>query len=147
MKMPKKMNRKGPIIIIEDDVEDQEFLVEIFNELQIQNEIIYFTDGEKALNYLTNSFVEPFIIISDINMPILNGMALREKIQNNEQLRLKCIPYLFLTTTANQEHVIEAYSKSIQGFFTKPHKINDLRNMIKKIIDYWTVCVSPNYIK
>lgn len=141
------MNVLGPIIIIEDDLDDQEFLEEIFKELDIKNEVIYFTNGVKALQYLTTSCVKPFIIISDINMPILNGLALRGKIHNNEQLRIKCIPYLFLSTTAEQGHVIEAYSKSVQGFFTKPHKISDLKNMIKKIIDYWTICVSPNYIK
>ena len=49
-------------------------------------------------------------------MPKLSGMELREKVHANESLRLKCIPYLFFTTSAEQQHVIDAYSKSVQGF-------------------------------
>jgi CheY-like chemotaxis protein len=91
--------------------------------------------------------MKPFIIFSDINMPKLNGVELREKVHNNEDLRLKSIPYLFFTTTAEQKHVIEAYSKSIQGFFVKPNNFDKLKHIIKIIVEYWKECVSPNYVR
>lgn len=141
------MNKSGPIIVIEDDIDDQEFLNDIFKELDYKNEIIFFDEGEKALDYLTKSAVEPFLILSDINMPRLNGMELREKIHTNEDLRIKCIPYLFFTTTAEQKYVVDAYSKSVQGFFVKPNSFEKLKSTIKIIIDYWLECQSPNYIK
>ena len=126
---------------------DQEMLADVFNELGYENEILYFGDGEIALNHLENNKVEPFIVFSDINMPKLNGMVLREKIHNNEDLRLKCTPYLFFTTSAEQQHVIDAYSKSIQGFFVKPNSFLELKRIMKTIIEYWKECVSPNYVK
>lgn len=141
------MNKNGPIIIIEDDQDDLDVIAEILTELKVRNEFIFFSDGDKALEYLTTSAVEPFIIISDINMPKLNGMELREKVHNNENLRLKCIPYLFVTTVAEQKHVINAYSKSIQGFFIKPPDYDRLKKIINNIIEYWKECESPNYIK
>src|SRR4051812_44625067 len=141
------MNKGGPIIMIEDDVEDQEILAEVFKELNYKNKILFFSDGEKALHYLTTTEIEPFIIFSDINMPKLSGMDLRAKIHENEDLRLKSIPYLFFTTSAEQRHVVEAYSKSIQGFFVKPTSFNDIKNTIKTIVSYWETCVSPNYEK
>lgn len=141
------MNKEGPIIIIEDDLDDQEILTEVFKELNYNNEILFFGDGEVALEFLTNTKVEPFIIFSDINMPKLNGVELREKVHNNEDLRLKSIPYLFFTTTAQQEHVVDAYSKSIQGFFVKPDRYEELKRTIKIIVEYWVECISPNYIK
>ena len=141
------MNKSGPIIIIEDDEDDRNFLKEVFKELNFENETNYFPDGESALAHLIKEPTEPFLILSDINMPKLNGMELKEKIQNNENLRLKCIPYLFFTTSANQNHVIEAYSKSVQGFFVKPNSLEKLTVIIKKIIEYWQECESPNYIK
>jgi CheY-like chemotaxis protein len=141
------MNKTGPIIIIEDDLDDQEILSEVFEKLAHKNEIIFFGDGEKALDYLIKTDVEPFIIFSDINMPKLNGMELREKVHQNEDLRLKSIPYLFFSTVAEQQHVIDAYSKSVQGFFIKPSDFNELKDTIKTIIEYWQKCVSPNYIK
>ena len=47
------MNKSGPIIVIEDDIDDKEILGEIFNELKFENKIIFFTEGEKALDYLS----------------------------------------------------------------------------------------------
>lgn len=141
------MNKGGPIIIIEDDLDDQQILTDVFNELNYKNEIIFFDEGEKALNYLTETDIEPFIIFSDINMPKLSGMELRAKIHENEDLRLKSIPYLFFSTSAEQGHVIDAYSKSIQGFFVKPTSYSGIKETIKTIVSYWEACVSPNYVK
>ena len=141
------MNKRGPIIIIEDDMDDQEILAEIFNELNYENEIVFFGDSIQALTYLTETEVEPFLVLSDINMPKLSGMELRDKIHNNEDLRRKSIPYLFFSTSAEQAHVIDAYSRSIQGFFVKPNNYDQLKNTVIKIVDYWQECVSPNYIK
>jgi CheY-like chemotaxis protein len=140
------MNKNGAIIFIEDNIDDQELLSDVFKELDYKNNILFFGDGELALEHLVNNQVEPFIVFSDINMPKLNGMELREKIHNNEDLRLKCTPYLFFSTSAEQKHVIEAYSKSIQGFFVKPNSYSDLKRTLKIIIDYWKECVSPNYV-
>lgn len=141
------MNKSGPIIIIEDDLDDQDILTEIFQELNYKNKIIFFNEGEKALEYLTNTTIEPFIIFSDINMPKLNGMELRAKIHENEDLRIKSIPYLFFSTSAEQQYIIDAYSKSVQGFFVKPRNYNEIKDTIKTIVEYWQKCVSPNYVK
>src|SRR6188472_648474 len=141
------MNKNGTIIFIEDDIDDQELVAEVFKELNYKNPILFFGDGEQAYEYLTNNRVEPFIVFSDINMPKLNGMELREKIHNNEDLRLKSIPYLFFSTSAEQKHVIDAYSRSIQGFFVKPSSYDKLKKIIVKIVEYWQECESPNYIK
>ncbi len=141
------MNKSGPIIVIEDDKDDRDFFNDVFKKLNFENKILYFENGESALAYLSEDPMEPFLILSDINMPKLNGLELKEKIQNNEDLRLKCIPYLFFTTTANQAHVIDAYSKSVQGFFVKPNSIEKLTAIVKKIVEYWIECESPNYIK
>src|SRR5690606_19234398 len=141
------MNKNGPIILIEDDADDQKILSDVFKTLNYKNEIIFFSDGEKALNYLSETNIEPFIIFSDINMPILTGMELRAKVHENEDLRLKSIPYLFFTTSADQKHVVEAYSKSIQGFFVKPLSFQELKDTIKCIVEYWQKCISPNYVK
>lgn len=139
------MNKNGPIVVIEDDEDDKEILLEIFKELNYKNIVIYFSDGEEALKYLIATDVKPFLILSDINMPKLSGFELREKIYVNENLNLKCIPYLFFTTTSSQKAVINAYSQSVQGFFVKPTDINKLQNTIKKIVEYWQECQAPEF--
>ncbi|MEO8474221.1 MAG: response regulator [Chryseolinea sp.] len=141
------MNKNGAIVIVEDDADDQEMFSAAFKELKCKNEIIFFNDGQEALAYLTSKSVEPFIVFSDINMPKVNGIELRKQIHENEDIRLKTIPYLFFTTSAQQEAVIDAYSKSIQGFFVKPSGFDDLTSLLKIIVEYWQKCESPNYVK
>jgi len=138
------MNKTGPIIVIEDDVDDQEMLVEIFKKLGYVNQIVYFADGNVALEYLNKTDVQPFLILSDINMPKINGFELRNKVFTNEQLHTKCIPYLFFTTAANKKSVIDAYALSVQGFFKKPNTIEGLECTIKKIVEYWKECIAPS---
>ena len=140
------MKKDGPIVIIEDDPEDQEILREVFEQLNYANSVIFFSDGDAAFDYLVTSSDRPFLIISDINLPKIDGFQLRDKVHNNEQLRLKCIPYLFFTTSVQQQHVIDAYSRSVQGFFTKPTSFKEIVRVMKNIVEYWKDCQSPNVI-
>jgi CheY-like chemotaxis protein len=138
------MNKSGPIIVIEDDEDDQHLLVEIFKRLDYKNEVIYFLDGDKALEYLNRTDTQPFLILSDINMPKMTGFELRNKVFTDEQLQTKCIPYLFFTTAATKKAVLDAYALSVQGFFTKPNSMEGLENTIRKIVEYWKECIAPS---
>lgn len=138
------LNKTGPIIIIEDDDDDQEILREIFYKLNYQNKLLFFLDGEDALNYLNQGQDLPFLILSDINMPKLDGFALREKLRVDERLSNKCIPYLFFSTASEQGAVIKAYSQSVQGFFVKQGSVSELEKTIVAIMEYWRRCAAPN---
>lgn len=138
------MNRKGAIIIIEDDEEDRLILEEVFVSLECRNERKYFEDGASALDYFTTTDDQPFLILSDINMPKLSGFELREKLHNDAKLQLRCIPYLFFSTASDQKMVINAYSLSAQGFFVKQSSLKELEKTISIIIEYWSRCAAPN---
>jgi CheY-like chemotaxis protein len=138
------MNKNGPVIIIEDDPDDQYLLEEVFKTLDYPNEVVYFANGELALNYLNNTNNIPFLILSDINMPKLDGFELRNKIFTDSQLAVKCIPYLFFSTAVSQKMVIDAYSLSVQGFFIKQTTMLELEKTISVIMEYWKRCAAPN---
>lgn len=138
------MNKNGPVVVIEDDEDDQMMLKEIFARLDYKNKIVFFADGNAALEFLNKTEVVPFLILSDINMPRINGFELRAKIHTNEQLHIKCIPYLFFTTAATKQSVIDAYALSVQGFFVKPDSYGALENIIRKIMEYWKECIAPS---
>ncbi|MCW3113008.1 MAG: response regulator [Segetibacter sp.] len=142
--MNSNVDNNGPVIIIEDDIDDQEIFAEIFKHLAFTNELIFFGDGQEALDYLTTTEKIPFIIISDINLPTMDGFELRKKIREDAKLEVKCIPYLFFSTAMNQKSVIDAYSASSQGFFVKENSMAELEKTIKVIMEYWKRCASPN---
>ena len=89
--------------------------------------------------------IQPFLILSDINMPKINGFELRNKVIANDKLHVKCIPYLFFTTSATKKAVIDAYAMSVQGFFVKPTSVQDLESSIRKIVEYWQECIAPSH--
>jgi CheY-like chemotaxis protein len=138
------VTKNGPIIVIEDDLDDQEMLAETFAKLNYPNKILYYVDGLKALEFIKNTNIKPFLILSDVNMPTINGFELKKKIHTNEQLSIRCIPYLFFTTGTNKQAVQDAYAMSAQGFFVKPHTMQALENTIRKIIEYWQECHAPS---
>lgn len=138
------LNKQGPIIVIEDDADDREILLEVFTKLNYQNKVLFFVDGQEALDHINASEQAPFLILSDINLPKLNGFALREKLKTDAKLSNKCIPYLFFSTASNQQSVIDAYSQSVQGFFKKPNSMGDLEKTLSLIIEYWRRCAAPN---
>jgi CheY-like chemotaxis protein len=141
------MNKKGQIIVIEDDTDDQELLAEVFKELNYSNEIVFFQNGEEALEYLQDEKIYPFLILADINMPKLNGFELRKMVHTNEGLSQKCIPYLFFSTAVDKSAVYEAYAMSVQGYFVKTNSYAQVLNTMRKIVEYWQECYSPNYFE
>jgi CheY-like chemotaxis protein len=137
-------NGKGPVIVIEDDADDRMLLDEVFQKLDYPNRIIFFPDGQSALDFLNLTDITPFLILSDINLPKLDGFALRSKIRMDAALQIKCIPYLFFSTASSQKSVVDAYSLSVQGFFIKQNTQAEMEKTILVIMEYWNRCVSPN---
>ena len=137
------MKKLAPIIVVDDDLDDQELLAEAFKALNSDREVRFFTDGYDALDFIESSGIPPFLILSDVNMPRINGFELRKKVHNSAKLKGRLIPYLFFTTGAQEEAIEVAYADSAQGFFIKPSSMSELKLIISKIIDYWEGCYSP----
>ncbi|MBS1688703.1 MAG: response regulator [Bacteroidetes bacterium] len=136
-----------PIIIIDDDKDDIFFIENIVRQLNIERELVTFTDCHKALAYLQNAHKPPFLIFCDINMPVMNGIEFRSELCKDEKLMLKSIPFLFLTTSVNNLEVKEAYDLAAQGYFKKPDSVSEYKQLINSVISYWTVCERPQMLK
>ena len=136
------MNKAGVVVIIEDDADDQFVLEEVFKDLNFPNKRIYFPDGHAALLYLNGPPEPTFLILSDVNLPRLNGLELRVELKKNADIALKCVPYLYFTTSLNHQHVIDAYCESAQGFFVKPSEYHEIKDLIELIIKYWTASIA-----
>ena len=141
------MPNSGPIMIVEDDVDDQEILADLLKKIDVHNEIRFFNNGQEALDYLKTTSDNPFIILSDVNMPVMNGLEFRQSIIHNDYLKQKSIPFVFLTTTGNPISIEQAFYYNVQGFFQKANSFSEMQDMLKLIIDYWRVCKHPNFEK
>ena len=135
---------KGPIIIIEDDQDDQEVYAECVTAMGIPNEVRFFDGGKEVLDYLLTTEEQPFILISDINMPGMNGLELRKYIQDDPYLCTKGIPFVFFSTNASHVAVRRAYALSVQGYFEKPASMEAMKKMLRALFDYWELCKHIN---
>lgn len=132
------MKKHRDILIIEDDEDDREILKEIFRDLGYKNNLVFFADSTQVVDYLRRPEIQPFIIISDINMPKLGGFELRNIILNEEILMDKDIPYIFISNAQDENSVKQANKLSIQGFIQKGDDYNKYKEKIRNLIDYWT---------
>ncbi len=104
----------------------------------------FFASGQAALDYLLLTGEQPFIILSDVNMPLMNGIQFKEKIQQDNYLREKSIPFVFISTNASALTVRQAHNLSVQGYFEKPDRMENVKNMLRKLFDYWELCKHIN---
>ncbi|MES2565597.1 MAG: response regulator [Bacteroidota bacterium] len=128
------MSKTGPIIIIEDEEREIGLYQAI---LPLKNKVIYFRNGRTALDYLETTKDDPFIIICDINMPVMDGLDLRERINSNPYLKKKATPFVFRTASATRLNFKKSYDLNVQGFFKKNHAHAEDEKQINLIIDYW----------
>jgi DNA-binding NarL/FixJ family response regulator len=73
----------------------------------------------------------------------LNGFELKQKIFDNEEIRLKCIPFLMLSTSGASKSVLEAYSLNVQGYFIKPNSVQGIKDMFEIVVKYWSISQRP----
>jgi CheY-like chemotaxis protein len=135
---------KGPIIIVDDDPDDREIYAEAIKAIGIPNDIRFFETCQSALNYLTTTSEQPFIILSDVNLPVMNGLQFKTKIQEDNYLREKGIPFVFISTNASAMAVRQAHALSVQGYFEKPFSMEDIKSMLRKLFEYWELCKHIN---
>jgi CheY-like chemotaxis protein len=135
----------GPIILIEDDLDDLEITHEVIRLAGRKNEIISFNNCREAFDYLMNNLdVQPFIILSDVNLPEVSGIEFKRRIDSTPVLRQKSIPFVFYSTSADKSSVDNAYQYAVQGFFIKGNSMQEMSGTLKLIFDYWTHCRHPN---
>lgn len=136
------MNNK-PIIIIDDDDEDLDLIKDAFAQLKIENEIIVFNTGFKFLDFIRETNNRAFFILCDINMSRISGLELKKFLYDDEHLRLKCVPFIFLSTSGASTEVLKAYSYGVQGYFVKPPTFEKIKDMLQFIITYWSYSQYP----
>ena len=138
------MALNGPIVLVEDDSNDIEIVRAALKELGVPNELRAFLQAGDAMDYLLTTQEKPFIILCDIRMSGLNGLAFRKGICTNEYLQKKSIPFIFLTAAVSIDIVNEAYEMFVHGFIQKADNYSGLKEQLLAVVFYWKHCLHPN---
>lgn len=116
------------VLVVDDNYDICEFistsLADRYNVLTAEN-------GEKALQILRNETVS--IVVSDIMMPVMDGLELCRRIKHD--LQLSHIPVILLTAKTAEDSVMEGYETGADDYLTKPFNIDMLRLRINKFTE------------
>lgn len=134
----------SPVVLIEDDNDDQELIQEAFDKMGLENELICFNSGTKFIDWLRETDKKPFLILCNLNLSKINGIDLRKKIDDEPELKKKSIPFVFLTTDTRKTTVEKAYETTVQGYFIKDDSFDQLQDSLQTIFKYWSLCKHPN---
>jgi len=122
------------ILIGEDDTDDQEFLKEIFTEVDSSFFLLFEKNGRKIIDYLEQLGNEglPCLILLDYNMPDLNGAEILGEL--NKKTRYKSIPKIIWSTSGSSTFRKSCLDLGANDYFIKPSKVSDMVNLINKML-------------
>lgn len=126
-----------PILIIDDDSDDRGFIQDAWKELNYQNQLIFFKNGEDVLKFLDAEKITPFLIISDVNLPKMDGFELKEKLLKHPSTRYSSIPFVFWSSAISNAQVKKAYDLGVNGIFVKENNFNGIKQALTDIVNYW----------
>jgi CheY-like chemotaxis protein len=135
-----RSSRVVTILLVEDDEVDVKALRWAFDKLKIANPLVIASDGVDALEKLAE-LPRPYLIISDINMPRMNGIELLRRIRQSDDYRDSIV--FMLTTSNDEQDKIDAYDLNVAGYMLKSDMGTSFQRAIALIENYWKVVEFP----
>jgi signal transduction histidine kinase/DNA-binding response OmpR family regulator len=139
--------KTSKLMIVEDNVEVQGFLQQL---LAPDYEVLTFDDGQAALDFLSankNKSLPVDLILSDINMPRLDGYGLVEALKKEEQWQQ--IPLIMLTARTKERSKLQALRMGVDDYLTKPFSPIELKVRIENILGNYQkrIAFQKDYLK
>ena len=122
-------NRSEAILVVEDSFTMRRIVKNIL--LKIGFETIYEADnGNEALDHLANSQID--LVITDWNMPEMDGLTLVKSIRGNDKLAKT--PILMVTTENAKDDILNALRNGVDNYVVKPFTQEVMKEKILKIL-------------
>ena len=136
------MRSSKPVLLVEDDTIDVMTVRRAFRDLKLTNSLAHAANGEEALAYLRHEEnARPCVILLDLNMPRMNGVEFLRVVKLDPVL--KKIPIVVLTTSRDDQDIIESYKLSAAGYIIKPVDYKKFVEALRTVDVYWTISELP----
>ncbi len=143
-----------PILLIEDNPDDEMLALRAFKKLKIGNEIIVARDGVEALDYLfgagnwgdavsseetpaprNGGATFPAVILLDLKLPRIDGLEVLRYIRTNEITRV--LPVVILTSSTEERDMVQGYNLGANSYVRKPIDFNEFVQAVGQLGVYW----------
>jgi CheY-like chemotaxis protein len=130
------------ILLVEDDAGHARLIEKNLRRSNITNEIITVSDGQQALDYLSgDKRPSPLLVLLDLNLPVLDGYQVLERMKAGE--RTRCIPVVILTTTDDAREVSRCYDLGCNVYLAKPVDYQQFSEAIRRLGFFLSVVAVP----
>ncbi len=137
------------ILLVEDDPGHARLIEKNLRRSSITNDVIMVSDGQQALDYLFGEgqyaggvCASPLLVLLDLNLPVLDGYQVLERMKADERTRR--IPVVILTTTDDTREVSRCYDLGCNVYVTKPVDYQQFSEAIRKLGLFLSIVTIPN---
>src|ERR1041385_2681007 len=123
------MSNARKILIVDDEPDILEFLSYNFRKNGFT--VVLAKDGAEGISKAEAEL--PGIIVSDILMPVMDGIEMCIRIRKNESL--KSTPFIFLTAVSNDYKILHAMTSGANQFASKPVKFEYLLTLVNELLE------------
>lgn len=128
----KKNTIKSLILLVDDSLVVRKYVGDLLRKNEY--EVVLKNDGWEAITYLNSNSQKPDLIISDIQMPNMNGFQLIEAIRKEK--KFNNVPIIVISAHVEAtDHLILMEEENIQGFIKKPFEDTDLTIQCKYLLN------------
>jgi CheY-like chemotaxis protein len=137
------------ILLVEDNPDDEALAVRALKRNHISNEIVVARDGVEALDYLfgTGAYAhrdisfKPTVILLDLKLPRIDGIEVLRRLREDD--RTKLIPVVVLTTSSEEQDMLDSYSLGCNSYIRKPVDFIQFSDAIRQLGMYWLLMNEP----
>lgn len=133
------------ILLVDDRPEDAELAIRGLKKYNVANKILWLKDGEEALEYLfakgryADRKMEdrPKVLLLDLKMPKVDGIEVLKEIRKDD--RLKYIPVVVLTTSKEEQDIVNAYDLGVNAYLLKPVEFDNFAEVMRSLNLFWVL--------
>lgn len=137
------MAMERPILLIEDNPDDEALTLRAFSKNQIGNPVVVARDGVEAIDYLAGTgshagrdlSTMPVLILLDLKLPRIDGLEVLRRIRAGEHTAM--LPVVVLTTSRETQDIEQAYRLGANSYIRKPVDYERFIQAVGQIAVYW----------
>jgi two-component system, response regulator len=138
------------ILIVEDTPQDLELALRALKKANLANNIQVARDGAEALEFIFGDGAHagrkledgPKVILLDLKLPKVDGLEVLRRVKSDP--RTKRIPVVVLTSSKEQNDVVESYKLGVNSYIVKPVNFERFAAAVQELGMYWLLLNHPD---
>jgi two-component system response regulator len=138
------------ILLIEDNPDDQALTLRALKKNNILNEVTVASDGAEAMELLFPASgaagMLPGLILLDLKLPKVDGLEVLQRLRADP--RAGIVPVVVLTSSKEQEDILDSYHSGANGYVRKPVNFADFSDAVSTLGMFWLLLneAAPDYV-